>query len=230
MKSPLDSKPEYSGKTHLSDLAVTQPGASRVFHRHGLDFCCHGHVPLEDACRKAGLDPMALIEELKQEERLPSKPFERWDKEPLNNLVEHILQNFHEPHREELPRLIAMARKVESVHEDKADCPKGLGAHLAYMAEELESHMQKEEQVLFPLILEGRGQMAGAPIQAMEDEHKDHGKNLDRLRELAHGYQAPEEACGTWQALYLGLAEFEQDIMEHISLENNALFPRSLRS
>ncbi len=230
MKSPFDSGPSYSAQTHLSDLAVTRPGASRVFHRHGLDFCCHGHVPLEDACRKAGLDPAVLPDELEQEEKKPGGNFDRWDQEPLNTLIKHILENFHEDHRQELPRLIQMATKVEKVHGDKPTCPSGLAAHLIFVAGELESHMQKEEQVLFPLIEGGSGPHAGAPIHAMEDEHKDHGQNLERLRALAHDFVPPQEACGTWQALYLGLAQFEQDIMEHIHLENNILFPRALRS
>jgi regulator of cell morphogenesis and NO signaling len=98
------------------------------------------------------------------------------------------------------------------------------------MRDELESHMQKEEHVLFPLILAGRGALAAAPIRVMEREHEDHGRNLERLRELAHDFAPPLDACGTWRALYLGLEELEREIMEHIHLENHVLFPRALRA
>jgi len=64
----------------------------------------------------------------------------------------------------------------------------------------------------------------------MEDEHQDHGTNLAKLRQLAHEFVAPPEACSTWRALYMGLLEFERMVMEHIHLENNVLFPRALRS
>lgn len=211
----------------LADLAVRFAGASRAFHRHGLDFCCGGQVPLEEACRRNGLDAEQLVSEIREIDEAGRREPNMAEAPPAE-LIPHLLEQFHAPHREELPRLLEMARKVESVHADKPECPHGLGDHLQAMSEELELHMQKEEQVLFPLILAGRGRMAGAPIACMEDEHQDAGRSLRRLRELAHDFSAPENACNTWCALYLGLEEFERDLMEHIHLENNALFPRAL--
>jgi regulator of cell morphogenesis and NO signaling len=221
-------QPIHADQT-VAELASTRSGASRVFHRHGLDFCCGGHVSLADACTPAGLDVDALIAEIQAEATKPGS-FERWDEHPLPDVIDHILTRFHEPHREELPRLLAMARKVEDVHGAKPTCPKGLADHLQRMHAELEEHMQKEEQILFPMLRAGRGRMAAMPVGVMEEEHRDHGKNLERLRELTNGYTPPAEACGTWTALYLGLAEFEREIMEHIHTENNILFPRALRS
>jgi len=216
-------------RTTLADLAVSHAGATRVFHNHGLDFCCHGRIPLAEACATRGLDLDELLREL-AEETAPRTAAEDLAARPLPELIERIEQRFHAGHRAELPRLLAMARKVESVHADKPACPRGLAAHLERMAEELEEHMQKEEQVLFPLIRSGRGSLAGMPIRVMESEHEEHGRNLARLSALAHGYVAPSEACNTWRALYLGLAELESELMEHIHLENNVLFPRALRS
>lgn len=211
----------------LADLAATRAGASRVFHRHGLDFCCHGRVRLDEACARAGLALDALVAELERETAGPG-PRPVWEARPLGELVDHILERFHAAHRAELPRLSEMAHKVERVHADKASCPKGLAAHIDRMAEELEMHMQKEEQVLFPLLRSGRGRAALMPIQVMEEEHEDHARNLARLRELTGNHRPPQEACGTWRALYLGLAELEAEVMEHIHTENNVLFPRAL--
>lgn len=213
----------------LADLAATRAGASRVFYRHGLDFCCHGRVSLAEACAKKQIDVARLVREIEEQVKTPGN-FQHWDARPISELIEHVLANFHAAHREELPRLLAMAKKVEAVHADKADCPRGLSAHLEHVADELEQHMQKEELVLFPLLRSSRAHMASMPIQMMEEEHIDHGTNLARLRELGHDYVPPAEACGTWTALYLGLAELEQQVMEHIHLENNVLFPRALRS
>ncbi len=213
----------------LADLATLHAGASRVFHRHGLDFCCHGQVTLGEACARRELALGPLLDELAREFSTPDTST-RWEGKPLPEQIEHVLNHFHAAHRAELPRLLEMARKVERVHADKPSCPRGLAELLEQVGDELESHMQKEEQVLFPLILSGRGRMAAMPIQVMEEEHKDHGRNLERLRERAHGYQPPAEACGTWRALYLGLDELEQQLMLHIHLENNVLFPRALRS
>jgi regulator of cell morphogenesis and NO signaling len=211
----------------VGELASTLPGAARVVHRHGLDFCCGGHVSLGEACAAAGLDVESVIAEIQDEAARPGQ-FERWDARPLPEVIDHILEHFHEPHRRELPRLLAMARKVEEVHAQKGTCPHGLAEHVERMGEEMELHMQKEEQVLFPLLRSGQGRTAAAPIQVMEQEHREHGRNLERLRELTNDYTPPPEACGTWNALYLGLAELERELMEHIHTENNILFPRAL--
>ena len=80
------------------------------------------------------------------------------------------------------------------------------------------------------MIHAGQGAMAGMPVHVLEADHRDHALNLQRMRTLAHDFVAPEEACGTWRALYLGLAELERDLMQHIHLENNVLFPRALRA
>ncbi len=213
----------------LADLATSHAGASRVFHRHRLDFCCHGRVTLEAACAAQRLDVGALINELTTEQARDTS-FRAWDQAPLRELIAHLLERFHADHRAELPRLIEAAAKVERVHEDKPDCPRGLAAHLMRMAEELEDHMQKEEQVLFPMVERGHGAMAAMPVHVLEHEHRDHALNLQRLRKLAHDFAPPPEACNTWRALYLGLAALERDLMEHIHLENNVLFPRALRS
>lgn len=226
----MSTQSSISRATSLAELAATRAGASRVFHRHGLDFCCNGMTSLEIACDPKGLDVDELIAELEAEGSDASDGFERWDQRPLSELIEHLLARYHEPHRAELPRLIEMARKVERVHADKPSCPKGLAQRLEHTEASLEEHMQKEEQVLFPLIQAGRGRMASMPIHVMESEHSDHGANLAGLRELAHDYVPPAEACNTWIALYLGLAELERDLMQHIHLENNVLFPGALRS
>jgi regulator of cell morphogenesis and NO signaling len=181
---------------------------------------------LAEACAKKRLDVEALVREIEAEVKAPGVG-ELWNERPIPELIEHVLEDYHAAHRAELPRLLAMAKRVESVHGDKASCPKGLAAHIEHVAEELELHMQKEEQVLFPLLGSSRAHMASMPIQMMEEEHNDHALNLARMRELAGDYKLPPEACGTWTALYLGLAELEQQVMEHIHTENNILFPRA---
>ena len=104
------------------------------------------------------------------------------------------------------------------------DCPTGLAEHLRTMGQELESHMQKEEQVLFPLLARGHGAMAAMPITVMRMEHDDHGVALERLLALTNNITLPRAACNTWRALYLGLRAFKEDLMAHIHMENNILF------
>ena len=212
----------------LAQLATSRAGASRVFHRYNLDFCCHGQISLADASAKKGLDVDALIREI-EAEASHATPIEPWQDRAIPELTAHIVAHYHEPHRRELPRLLAMAERVEKVHRDKASCPRGLAALLAGLAAELTQHMQKEEGILFPMLDRGEGANAVGPIQVMEQEHEDAGAVLASMRALATDYQPPADACGTWRALYLGLDEFERDLMQHVHLENYVLFPRAMR-
>lgn len=223
----IEPETELSPSLRLAELATTRAGASRVFQRHRLDFCCGGQRDLASACAAKGLDPNAVLAEIAAESQHPAS-FERWDDRSAGDLIDHILTRFHQPHRAELVRLLALARKVERVHGDKPNCPHGLALHVARMQDELEQHMQKEERVLFPLIQGGRGPMARMPVQVMESEHHDHARNLAELDRLTGDYTAPPEACTSWRALFLGLFELKQELMLHIHLENNVLFPKAL--
>jgi len=223
----IETETELTPDHRLAALATTRAGASRVFQRHRLDFCCGGQRDLASACTDKGLDPNAVLAEIAAESERPDA-FERWDERTAGDLIDHILIRFHQPHRAELARLLVLARKVERVHGDKPNCPHGLALHLARMQDELEQHMQKEEQVLFPLIQSGRGRMARMPVQVMESEHRDHARNLAELDVLTSDYTAPAEACTSWRALFLGLFELKQELMLHIHLENNVLFPKAL--
>ncbi|MCH9651683.1 MAG: iron-sulfur cluster repair di-iron protein [Deltaproteobacteria bacterium] len=221
--------------TRVGQIATALPLATRVFARHGIDFCCGGGKTLEEACKIRGLEAEEILGEIEQEHLAlddPSKDESRsWEQAPLAELIDHILSNYHEPLAEELPRLEGMARKVAGVHGDRdPEMFKGLLTTFLDLKAELEEHMMKEEQVLFPLIRHGKGSMTAVPIDMMEADHESAGASLARLRELADDYRVPEDACNTWRALWHGLAELEGSLHRHIHLENNILFPRALAS
>lgn len=216
-----------SPATTLADLAVTHPAASHVFHRHRLDFCCHGRRPLADACAERGIDAAGVIEEITREQARAEDQV-LWDERPLAELVRHIVDYYHQRLRVELPELVSFAAKVESRHAEKASCPRGLRAHIEEVHASVLDHLAKEEQVLFPMVLGGQGRRALGPIHVMEAEHRDHAESLAKTRRLTADLVAPEEACPTWRALYLRLAAFEAELMDHIHLENNVLFRRAL--
>jgi regulator of cell morphogenesis and NO signaling len=197
-----------------------------VFLAHGLDFCCKGRRPLAAACSEKGLDPGRVLAEIDQS--AVSDDLASWSARPVPELIEHVLTRYHAALRRDLPALVAMAEKVEARHADKPTVPEGLARHLRAMHAAVLDHLEKEESILFPAILAGRGAMCGGPIQVMEAEHVDHGENLEKMRALAGGLVPPPEACTTWRALYLGLTHLERELMEHIHLENNVLFPRVL--
>jgi regulator of cell morphogenesis and NO signaling len=173
------------------------------------------------------LDPEVLLDEIDQQPP-PAVEEKNWKGAPLDDLIQHILERYHEPLKVELPRLAALAAKVETVHHDQPDAPIGLSALLQEVVASVESHLAKEEKILFPAIRAGRGAMARGPVQAMMLEHEDHGKNLLRIREMTGNLALPSYACSSWRELYRALEELERDLMDHIHLENNILFPRTL--
>lgn len=212
-------------RTTLAELAARGPAAARVLQRYRLDFCCGGRRSLGEACAERGIDPAMLLAEIEP----PAKVADvRPEELSPAALVDFIIARFHEPLREELARLEGMARKVERVHRAKPSCPAGLAEHVADMAIGLNEHMAKEEQILFPMIRAGFGARAHMPIKVMMQEHEDHAANLRRTRALTADLEAPADACGTWRALYDGLRELELDLMRHVHLENNVLFPAVL--
>lgn len=151
-----------------------------------------------------------------------------WNTQPQDQLIDHLLARYHARHREQLPELIRLASRVEQVHGHHLQCPNGLADLLRDIQQELENHMLKEEQVLFPMLQMGMGAQAAMPIQVMRHEHDQHGEALEQLLSLTDRITATPSACGTWRSLYSQLTTFHDDLREHIHLENEVLFARAL--
>lgn len=214
----------------LGDIAAANPSATRVFLRRKLDFCCGGQRTLADACEDANLDAGQIAEEI-QREAARADNLDSWESRRLDDLADHIEVHYHAALRRDLPPLIDAARRVERVHANKPGVPAGLAEHLTEFWTEMQSHMQKEEMALFPMIRRGgRGHAVYMPVRMMQQEHDQHGQSLARIRELTGDFVIPQHACATWIALYHGLARLEEELMQHIHLENNVLFLRAARS
>ncbi|OOF56276.1 iron-sulfur cluster repair di-iron protein [Rodentibacter genomosp. 2] len=211
----------------LSELAISIPGATKIFREYDLDFCCGGSATLDVAVQQKNLN-LAEVEmrlaDLQQQENTEKD----WSNSSYNELIEHIIERFHNRHREQLPELITLAKKIESVHSDREDCPRGTTAQLEKIHAELSQHMMKEENILFPMIKMGNYAMAAMPIRVMEMEHDEAGQDVEVLKSITNHLTPPEDACFSWRALYNGINAFIDDLMHHIHLENNILFPRVL--
>jgi regulator of cell morphogenesis and NO signaling len=227
--------------TTIRDLAATSLAAVRVFEKYGIDYCCGGKRPLTDACVEKGFDPAAVQNEL--DAAMAGSPVSDrdWNSASAAELVGHIVSTHHEYLRRELPALETRLEKVYRVYNQRnGPTLIGLPDVFAGLKAELESHMMKEEMILFPVIAgyeasQATGQpvphtcfgTVAQPIAMMEHEHDSAGEALARIREITGNFQVPEFACVTYRALMTGLAELEQDLHMHIHLENNILFPRA---
>lgn len=205
----------------VGEIAATLAGATAVFRKHKIDFCCGGNVPLDEAARSRGIDPAMLEADLADLAQVaPDAPHESLA------LVDYIIHQYHDVHRRELPELVRLARRVEAVHREHEAVPAGLADTLEAAQDSLEEHMQKEEQIIFPAIRSGYRGTLFAPIKVMRHEHDGHSRIIRELQTRCHGFELPEGACGSWQALYTGVEKLVTDLTEHIHLENNVLFPR----
>ena len=212
-----------------------------VFKKHGIDFCCGGNVSLKSVCEKKGLDMDVILAELGQVgESRDAKSNQTW--KDAEHLIGHILERHHTYVAESIPILLQYSDKVAKVHGDHAPEVVEIDKLFQAVASELTSHMQKEEQVLFPYVQElhsanGSGENLSTPhfgtvanpIRMMETEHENAGDVFKEIRKLSNDFTPPEWACNTFKALYASLEEFEADLQIHIHLENNILHPMALK-
>ncbi len=226
----------------VREIALEQPSSIRVFEKFGIDYCCGGRKPLAEACTEGNLEFNAVIAALEAAAKTPDSEAENWAGMSLESLITHIVTSHHAYVKRELPRLAKLAEKVVNRHgPTKTELPV-IEAILAQLDEELSQHLGKEEAVLFPYIANlERAVAIGAakpqscfetvanPIAMMTQEHEGAGTLLAEIRRLSHDFTTPEDACPTFHAFYDGLKEFEQDLHQHIHLENNILFPRAIK-
>jgi regulator of cell morphogenesis and NO signaling len=225
----------------VREIALEQPGSIRVFERFGIDYCCGGRKPLNEACAAREIDVEAVIAALEAATQAPAEVADNWNVKSLTHLCGHIVATHHAYVRRELPRLAGLAEKVVNRHgATRAELPV-IQATLSQLQEELTEHLAKEEVVLFPYIsklerslVDGGEKPRGCfgtvanPIAMMTQEHDGAGNLLEVIRKQSQEFTPPEGACPTYLAFYSGLREFEQDLHQHIHLENNVLFPRAI--
>lgn len=210
----------------VGTIAAHLSGSTAVFQQYNIDFCSDGKRKLIDVISYKKLDAPTILRELIALESYPLLQQKDWDNMATPDLIHYITSYYHERHRKQLPELSRLAARVEQVHGHKPECPNGLAAFLDDTLRDLEQHMIKEEMDLFPMLIEGRIPQAQMPIYVMEREHQGHSQRIEQILALTNKGVPPKGACNTWQALYVGLRTFTQDIVEHIHLENNILFAR----
>lgn len=224
----------------VAEIVTANIKTADVFKKNGIDFCCGGHVSVQEICAKKGVDYALLREEILNLGDAPktAHDFNTWE---LDFLADYII-NTHHKYVVEANNIIAQyADKVAKVHGHHYTEVVEINELFKEVAAELTNHMHKEEMILFPHIKE----MALAkkqekkiptppfgsiqnPITMMEDEHTGAGDILRKIVELSNNYTPPTGACNTFRALYSKLEEYQNDLFQHIHLENNILFPKAI--
>ena len=211
-----------------------------VFKRHGIDFCCGGNIPLSQACKEknADIDAVQLeLDEIDNRQTPPEKDFDAWE---LDILVDHIVGVHHVYVKKSNPSIREFVNRVKMVHGMNKPNVSEISDRFDSLAQELDAHMQKEEAILFPYIKElVAAKKAGTsisspfgtvqnPINMMLSEHDSAGNELEAIQKLTEDYSPPKGACATHKVSYGQLKEYADDLMRHIHLENNVLFPKAI--
>jgi regulator of cell morphogenesis and NO signaling len=227
----------------VRDYAIETPQTIPVFEKLGIDFCCGGNRPLEEACAAANLNVDEVLKSLETTLAEPVRPSDREARAgSLAELISHIVKTHHLYVRTQIPEIQKLMEKVYTKHGENHPELATIRGLFHGVGQELMMHMMKEENILFPYIermeeavvqhdpiLPAQFGTVANPVRMMEHEHDNAGAALKAMRETSQGYTPPPDACTSFRALYTALENFEKDLHQHIHLENNVLFPRALQ-
>lgn len=222
-------------------IAAQVPGATREFEKLGIDYCCGGGRTLNDACLAVNIPLDQALSRLQQAMTICKPEDKDWQNGPLIDLIDHIKATHHVFVREECSRIQALASKVVGVHGENHPELRQVQQVFSALAEDLHVHLMKEEQILFPYLVQlEESSIAGEaappscfgtvtnPVRMMMQEHDGAGEALRALRSITTDHTVPHDACISYRTLYEALQGFEADLHQHIHLENNILFPRAV--
>jgi regulator of cell morphogenesis and NO signaling len=211
---------------------------AQVFNQFNIDFCCGGDKTIEEACSNEGIKTEDVVSALENIEENVNKE-DRFDHWELDFLADYITQNHHAFTRKKIPEISAYGETVAKVHGSSHEELYEILEEFLKLAEEMTSHMQEEEEQLFPYIKkltadeqheeDGKVRQSAEMFTMMQHEHDEAGDSLRKIRQLSSGFTLPDDACPTYQAYFKNLEEFERDMHKHVHLENNILFPKAIK-
>lgn len=238
----MNAQININSNTIVKEIVAKNFQSAKVFEKYGIDFCCKGNRPLNEAAAEKRINISELIGELVSVSNNNGASPEKYDEWDLVFLSTYIVNTHHAYVKDAIPRIQAHLEKVENRHGKTHSYMIEVNSLFKQISNEMISHMNKEEKVLFPIIkylgdcktfLErpknGGYKTIKNPINAMEQEHSGAGNILEQIRQLTSNFKLPEDACTTFTLTYKELEEFEQDLHKHVHLENNILFPKAIK-
>ena len=227
---------QFNYETPIGEIVANDCRAAEIFTRAGIDFCCGGKMSLRESCEEKNLDLETLAADLVKVSETPvsyAQNFKEWDP---GFLCDYIVNTHHKYVLKTLPELLFYTQKIASVHgENHAELVE-VARLFAQINDELNQHLQHEEEDLFPAIKrmlispnDADRTIIRSEIDRMVGEHDFAGGAMDTINQITNGYSVPEDGCSTYQVAFKLLHEFEDDIHVHVHLENNILFPKAYK-
>ncbi|EIL8447186.1 iron-sulfur cluster repair di-iron protein [Clostridium perfringens] len=221
----------------LGEVVTVYPAVVKKFNDMELDYCCGGSKSLEVALKEKGVDVDKFIEDLNKEFKefkFENSQYVDWREKSSEELISHIVETHHGETFRLLKEIDPLMVKVFRVHFSH-DPELLMKVHSLFgkLKCELEEHLLKEENILFPLMIkydkakdEKEKKEIEEDIRIIVNEHEAAGDILKELAEVTDDYKVPEWGCISFKLLYDYLHDLEKDLFIHIHKENNILFPR----
>jgi regulator of cell morphogenesis and NO signaling len=237
------SNNNINNDSFVTDIVTDDYRTAAVFRKYGIDYCCCGKVPLQVACEQRGLDAEMIKKELRETRRTievrTSTNFNSWS---VDFLVDYILNVHHAYLIGNLPDIVHIVEQLEDRHRSKYPYLPELVVTLRELRDNLLLHMEQEEKIIFPYIkqiahaYERQEPYASLLVRTlrkpveniMQREHEYIAKYLHRLREFTGSYSWNADTCVTQTVAFSKMKEMDNDLVQHIHLEANILFPKAL--
>ncbi len=226
----------------LKEMVTQNFQTAAVFEKYSLDFCCRGGKTIDEACKEKGVDVLSVLNELSQIEQHGGSISSSFKEMEPDMQCNYIVDTHHAYVSKMIPVLYTHTKKIAAVHGANHPEVIAIAKHFETVAIELQQHMKKEEQMLFPFIkalhaavkknepiIHAPFGTVQNPIRIMEAEHQNAGDEMFEIRSLSNNYTPPEDGCTTYRITYQELQDFERDLHQHVHLENNILFPAAIR-
>ena len=226
----------FESSNKIGDIVKRLPKASDLFKQNRIDFCCGGNRQLSEALQEKNIDEVVFLSQLNQlyEDMKNLNSNDRdWALVPYSDLIDHVVSTHHAFLQQELPELSGYVTKILRVHGPNHPELAQLHKFFHELKMDMEQHMIKEEEVIFPLIKKYETERSEDKLNTivtanreLDEEHKASGSLLEQIRQVTNDFTLPEEACATYTLTFKRLEALESDMFQHIHLENNILFPR----
>ena len=223
------------------EIAFSEASAAAVFQRFEIDLNIHGEHSLAQACAELQLSVEQVLDKLAsaQANMIGAQAA---DPSSLSTerLIQHIVRTHHQRARRELPVLAAQSDRLVTGRDGTGHNLRTICSLVHQFEEEMFAHLEKEEDILFPFIAYLSQQLCVGrpiassgfdtihqPIQMMLLEHHESSHLLTRLRGLTQDFEMREGGSESFHLFCAGLRAFETDLLQHIHLEDDVLFPRA---
>ena len=234
---------KLDGKSLVTDIITNDYRTVDVFNKYGIEYCCGGNRPLETICMIKGLDIQAMTEELEEAMRTiqlaNTTDYKEWS---IDFLADYIINIHHYYLKKALPQIKDLLHQFVEEHEKKYFQLPELEKYFLQLYRETFPHLQHEEEVIFPYIRQIAHAYHGSESYAsllvrtlrkpvreiMMKEHDRVSELICKMRELTNNYTPPAAACIRHKVAYYKLKELDCDLVQHIHLENDILFPKAI--